>query len=124
DYDSDDMKVTRNGERLARIGKTLTADEANAESIGFLAFRGEGAALFREAVRAAMRSPEGVQHWYLKVIDQLAVTGKVGTVEVKGLDWAEVDFLTDIEVAQKLTESWKEHGLTAERSMTIGCSAV
>lgn len=124
DYDSDDMKVMRNGERLARIGKTLTADEANAESIGFLAFRGEGAALFREAVRAAMRSPEGVQHWYLKVIDQLAVTGKVGTVEIKGLDWAEVDFLTDIEVARKLTESWKEHGLTAERSMTIGCLAV
>ena len=124
DYDSDDMKVMREGERLTRIGKTLTAGEANAESIGFLAFRGEGAVLFREAVRAAMRSPEGVQHWYLRVIDQLAVTGKVGTVAVKGLDWAEVDYLTDIEVARKLTESWKERGLMTERSMTIGRVAV
>jgi choline kinase len=109
-YDSDDMKVSREGERLVRIGKTLTAAESNAESIGFLAFRGEGAALFRNAVRAAMRTPEGVQHWYLKVIDSLAPTGKVGTVSIQGLgpdpQWAEVDFLTDIEIARALTDQW------------------
>lgn len=105
-YDSDDMKVQREGERLVRIGKTLTADQSNAESIGFLAFRGEGAELFREAVRAAMRTPEGVQHWYLKVIDSLAPGGKVGTVSIEGLDWAEVDFLNDIEIATRLTDQW------------------
>ena len=108
-YDNDDMKVSReagaNG-RLNRIGKTLTAAESNAESIGFLAFRGEGAALFRNAVRAAMRTPEGVQHWYLKVIDSLAPTGKVGTVSIEGLGWAEVDFLNDIEIATRLTDTW------------------
>lgn len=106
-YDSDDMKVEReaNG-RLLHIGKTLTAQQSNAESIGFLAFRGEGADLFREAVRQAMRTPEGVQHWYLKVIDSLAPTGKVGTVSIQGLDWAEVDFLNDIEVATQLTDHW------------------
>lgn len=117
DYDSDDMKVARQGDRLLRIGKTLTAAETNAESIGFLAFRGEGAALFREAVRAAMRTPEGVQHWYLKVIDQLAATGAVGTVSIAGLEWAEVDFLTDIEIASALTERWKSDGLTSGPSM-------
>ena len=105
-YDSDDMKVAREGERLIRIGKTLSAEETNAESIGFLAFRREGAALFREAVRAAMRTPEGVQHWYLKVIDSLAPTGKVGTVAIEGLGWAEVDFLNDIEIATDLTDQW------------------
>ena len=105
-YDSDDMKVTREDGRLLRIGKTLTAAESNAESIGFLAFRGEGAALFRNAVRAAMRTPEGVQHWYLKVIDSLAPTGKVGTVSIEGLGWAEVDFLNDIEIASALVEQW------------------
>ena len=71
-----------------------------------LALDGEGAALFREAVRAAMRTPEGVQHWYLKVIDSLAPTGKVGTVSIEGLGWGEVDFLTDIEAATKLTNGW------------------
>lgn len=106
-YDSDDMKVTRDGDqRLHRIGKTLTAAESNAESIGFLAFRGEGAGLFRNAVRAAMRTPEGVQHWYLKVIDSLASTGKVGTVSIEGLGWAEVDFLNDIEIASALVDQW------------------
>jgi len=112
-YDSDDMKVQResgDAGRLVRIGKTLTADESNAESIGFLAFRGEGAGLFRDAVRAAMRTPEGVQHWYLKVIDSLAETGKVGTVSIADLGpdahWAEVDFLNDIEIAIRLTDEW------------------
>ena len=106
-YDSDDMKVNRSADgRLNRIGKTLTATESNAESIGFLAFRGEGAALFRNAVRAAMRTPEGVQHWYLKVIDSLAPTGKVGTLSIEGMGWGEVDFLNDIEVATKLTDKW------------------
>lgn len=106
-YDSDDMKVERADDgRLARIGKTLTAAQSNAESIGFLAFRGQGADLFREAVRRAMRTPEGVQHWYLKVIDTLAETGQVGTVSIEGLDWAEVDFLNDIEAATALTDRW------------------
>lgn len=115
-YDSDDMKVARdpahpNG-RLARIGKTLSAEETNAESIGFLAFRGEGAALFREAVRQWMRTPEGVQHWYLRVIDSLAPTGKVGTVSIEGLEWAEVDFLNDIEIATRLTDRWTAQATT------------
>jgi choline kinase len=107
-YDSDDMKVNRDPGtgRLNRIGKTLSAAESNAESIGFLAFRGEGSALFREAVRAAMRTPEGVQHWYLKVIDSLASTGKVGTLSIEGLGWGEVDFLNDIEAATRLTDTW------------------
>lgn len=110
-YDSDDMKVERGeGGRLVHIGKTLTPEQTNAESIGFLAFRGEGAGLFRDAVRAAMRTPEGVQHWYLKVIDSLAATGKVGTLSIADLGagphWAEVDFLNDIEVATLLTDSW------------------
>lgn len=105
-YDSDDMKVTRMGERVAAIGKTLTAEQANAESIGFLAFRGEGVALFRDTVEAFMRTPAGVENWYLKIIDSIAPTGKVGSVSITGLEWAEVDFLSDIQTASKLTERW------------------
>lgn len=105
-YDSDDMKVSRDGDQLNAIGKTLTADQSNAESIGFLAFRGEGVALFRDTVESFMRTPAGVENWYLKIIDAIAPTGKVGTVSIKGLDWAEVDFLSDIEVATKLAQKW------------------
>ena len=53
-----------------------------------------------------MRTPEGVQHWYLKVIDSIAPTGKVGTVSIEGQEWAEVDFLNDIEIATSLTDRW------------------
>ena len=105
-YDSDDMKVSRIGDRLVAIDKTLTPDQSNAESIGFLAFRGEGVALFREAVRAHMRTPAGVENWYLKIVDGLAPGGKTGTLSIEGLDWAEVDYLTDIEIAMGITERW------------------
>lgn len=105
-YDSDDMKVTRQGGRLLAIGKTLTAEQANAESIGFLAFRGEGVALFRDTVEAFMRTPAGVENWYLKIIDAIAPTGKVGTVSIEGMNWAEVDFLNDVEAASALTRQW------------------
>ena len=54
-----------------------------------------------------MRTAEGVQHWYLKIIDALAPSGRVGTVSIEGLDWAEVDFLTDIEDATALTDRWQ-----------------
>jgi choline kinase len=110
EYDSDDMKVELDGERLVRIGKTLDPGQSHAESIGCLAFRGEGVELFREAVRQEMRTPEGVNHWFLKVIDTLAATGKVGTVSIDGEDWAEVDFLTDIEEAALLTDRWAATG--------------
>ena len=53
-----------------------------------------------------MRTREGVEHWYLKVIDMIADTGKVGTVSIEGMEWAEVDFLNDIEIATALTDTW------------------
>ena len=53
-----------------------------------------------------MRTPEGVNHWNLKVIDTLADTGKVGTVSIAGEEWAEVDFLNDVENANALTGRW------------------
>lgn len=105
-YDSDDMKVSRAGERLTAIGKTLSPRESHAESIGLLAFRHDGGDVFREAVRAIMRTPAGVENWYLKVVDALSGTGRVGTVSIEGFDWAEVDFLNDIEIASALTQRW------------------
>ena len=48
----------------------------------------------------------GVQHLYLKVIDSLAPTGKVGTLSIEGLGWGETDFLNDIGAATSLTDGW------------------
>ena len=71
-YDSDDMKVTLDGSRLVAIGKTLPAERADAESIGFLRFMGEGPALFRAKLEQMMRTQDGVSSWFLKAIDAIA----------------------------------------------------
>ena len=110
-YDADDMKVWREGDRLVRIGKLLGPDECNAESIGLLAFRGEGPGLFVDAVERIMHTPEGTQSWYLRVIDGIADTGVVGTVSIQGERWQEVDYLTDMEAARALTADWAAAGL-------------
>ena len=109
-YDEDDMKVHREGEKLMSIGKRLGADVANAESIGMLAFRGEGPATFRAQVEKMMRTPEGVERWYLRAIDMLAMEQEIGTVSIHGLEWAEVDFPQDVEIAKALTAKWVDEG--------------
>ena len=106
DYDSDDMKVERHGDCLVAIGKTLTPEQTDAESIGMLAFQGEGPQMFSDQIDAMMRTSAGTKNWYLKAIDALAPTGKVGTVSIKGLEWQEVDFPPDLEAATAMTERW------------------
>jgi choline kinase len=102
-YDADDMKVVEEGGRLRAIGKRLTDGEGvNAESIGLLAFRGGGAERFRVAIEEAMRSPEGTQIWYLRVIHHLAQSSDVWTLDISGEEWGEVDFPEDVARAEEL----------------------
>jgi choline kinase len=106
DYDADDMKVLREGTRLLRIGKALEPGEYNAESIGVLAFRGDGGRLFIDEVERMMRTSEGTRRWYLRAIDALAADHEVRTVSIKGEEWQEVDFPEDVEQARTLTARW------------------
>lgn len=106
EYDSDDMKVLRDGTRLMRIGKALEPGQYNAESIGLLAFRGEGPRLFTDQVERMMRTSEGTRRWYLRAIDALAPKVEVQTVSIKGEEWQEVDFPEDVEKAKALTARW------------------
>ena len=105
-YDEDDMKViTAEDGRLRAIGKRI-ATGVNAESIGLLAFRGDGAARFRSAIERAMRTTEGTTIWYLRVIHHLAQNGEVWTYNIAGEQWGEVDFPEDLAGAEALcTES-------------------
>lgn len=106
DYDADDMKVLRERDRLLRIGKALEPGNYNAESIGFLAFRGEGPRLFTDQVERMMHTSEGTRRWYLRAIDALAARADVRTVSIKGEAWQEVDFPEDVEKAKALTARW------------------
>lgn len=109
-YDADDMKVETDGAAaLKRIGKQLTV--CDAESIGFLAFRGAGPRLFADAVQRVMETPEGTRCWYLSVIDGLAQDGAdVGVVSIEGQEWQEVDYPADLDAAQALTTRWAARG--------------
>jgi choline kinase len=104
-YDDDDMKVVEEDGRLKAIGKRI-ADGVNAESIGLLAFRSGGAEQFREAIEAAMRTPEGTTIWYLRVINHIAQSGDVWTLDIAGEEWGEVDFPADVDAARELTLRW------------------
>ena len=104
-YDDDDMKVVEDGGRLKAIGKRISQG-VNAESIGLLAFRAGGAEQFREAIEAAMRTPEGTTIWYLRVINRIAQSGDVWTLDISGEEWGEVDFPPDVEAARELTARW------------------
>jgi choline kinase len=53
-----------------------------------------------------MRTSAGVENWYLKAIDALAPEGIVGTVSIEGLDWAEVDYPKDLEIAEAVASGW------------------
>jgi choline kinase len=112
EYDLDDMKVRRDGERLLDIGKRLTAAESNAESIGFLRFNADGAARFRREVERMMHTPEGTLSWYLRAIHHIAAdpAGDVRITSIEGLEWGEVDFPEDVPVGERLTASWLAKG--------------
>jgi choline kinase len=104
-YDDDDMKVVEKGGRLKAIGKRIS-EGVNAESIGLLAFRGGGAEHFRAAIEAAMRTPEGTTIWYLRVINHMAQSMEVSTLDIHGEEWGEVDFPPDVDNARELTARW------------------
>ena len=95
-YDEDDMKVQLDGDRLQAVGKSLPLARADGESIGMLLLRGEGPALFAQALDDAMRDPMGLRQFYLWVIDSLARAGLVSACSIAGLRWAELDFPKDL----------------------------
>jgi choline kinase len=105
-YDDDDMKVVVDDDgRLRAIGKRLSAG-VNGESIGLLAFRGDGSERFREAIDRDIRTPEGTTIWYLRVIHHLAEQSEVWTLDIEGEEWGEVDFPPDVERARELVAGW------------------
>ncbi len=114
-YDDDDMKVVADNDgRLRAIGKRIESG-VNAESIGLLAFRGMGAARFREAIERAMRTSEGTTIWYLRVIHHLAQANDVWTLDIAGEEWGEVDFPEDVAGAEALAAGWDSLAEAGER---------
>jgi len=120
-YDEDDMKVRLDGARLLEIGKTIPMEAVNGESIGMLMFRGEGPKLFVDALDSAKHNPQPHHRWYLSVVDDLAKTGTVGTREIQGLEWCEVDYPLDLKWARQMVSGWvqNEAGAPAQDTSAV-----
>ncbi|MEP6342989.1 MAG: phosphocholine cytidylyltransferase family protein [Maricaulaceae bacterium] len=102
-YDGDDMKVTLEGRQLTAIGKTLSADATNGESIGMLRFMGDGPKIFTDELERLMRTKDGTKSWYLSAIHGLAKSGvEINTTLIKGFQWAELDTPEDYEVCREI----------------------
>lgn len=108
EYDDDDMKVIADQSRLLAIGKKLPLDQVTEESIGMIHFNPAGAAMFKDKIETLMYSQEALQQWYLTVIDDLAQQINVGVCSIHGKDWAELDFVQDLEQAQALVTKWQQ----------------
>ena len=105
-YDDDDMKVITENSQLLSVGKKLPLAHVNGESIGAMKFNSDGASLFKNTIEQLMFTQESLQKWYLTTIDLLAKEKHVGVCSIHGLDWAEVDFVQDLEIAKTLTAKW------------------
>jgi choline kinase len=115
DYDADDMKVETDGDRLRAIGKTLEAQRVNGESIGFLRFEADGAALFVEELERTMRTPQGPALWYLSAINRLASAGAdIRVASIEGLEWGELDYPADLVQVRSLAAGWIERERAAK----------
>jgi choline kinase len=124
DYDDDDMKVTLDDDNCLRaIGKKLSLDDVDGESIGMLLYRDSGVAAWRDAMARAIRKPESLNHWYLSVVNELAKTMVVNTAAITGLWWQEVDEPEDLKKARAgfrdLGEDAKEPVLVHARPGTL-----
>ena len=118
-YDSDDMKIRRDGDRLVAIGKTLELP-VDGESIGMIRFQGEGGARFVEAMRSALKEEATLKRWYLSIIDELAQEGGVGLVSIEGHSWSEIDFLRDLPIAEAKVASF----MAAPKAAVVTSSAM
>lgn len=101
EYDHDDMKTALDGNgRLQAVGKALATPEIHGESVGLMAFRGNGVEAFRVALDAAIRDPANLRKWYHDVISMMAGSLSVETELIEGLWWTEIDTPKDLEKAR------------------------
>jgi choline kinase len=95
---------------LQAVSKTISSELIDGESIGFMLFRGSGAAAFREALDTAIREPGALKAWYLSVIDGLVDSLRIETTAISNLWWAEIDSPEDLrEVRAALEERESKH---------------
>ena len=93
------------------MGKTLDARIVDGESIGFMLFREDGGADFREILDRVIRQPDAIERWYLSAVNELAQKLRVAALPITGLWWGELDSPADLaELRGALNDDVKQPG--------------
>lgn len=96
-FDDDDAKVQLTGQRVERIGKDLSPDQSDAESIGIMRFDRPAASALRRVLEQAAACQLARQGLFLSAIQMLIDTGlPVSSCDVGDLPWADVDTPDDL----------------------------
>lgn len=111
DFNEDDMKALVVDRSLVDVGKELT--KYNAESVGFMKFSAETLRSLKRHIEQCLQEPDGLNHYYLRAIRDLAGTQRLEAVEIESYQWREVDFHPD-RIEMSRWWSAKTQGLSVE----------
>lgn len=98
EYDEDDMKAILREGSIERVSKKIHADEAHAESVGFVRVTGEASRKsFYDMLMSMVKDLNRRDDFWLEVFNCLVKAGTaVLPIEIDEHDWGELDFHPDI----------------------------
>ena len=82
------------------IRKDLLPQEAEGENLGVVLFRRAALEVLKNVVRTMVARGE-VNRWIPVAFREMLPLHPVHAVDIKGLPWIEIDFIQDLEQAQK-----------------------
>ena len=111
-YDSDDMKVLLENNKVMQVSKLINNNDADAESVGLAMIRGKKyRKVFIETLESLVRNKEYLNKFWLEVFNKLS-EGCVHIIpfEIDGRkEWREIDFHFDLsDVRMMVKEKLKD----------------
>ena len=97
-YDQDDMKVIIDGKLIKDVGKEISVERADGESIGMILFNDHGLKSFKNYLLQMLRDEQNLHVFYLSALRRMMHDGfPIAFSECAPGDWAEVDFHPDLQ---------------------------
>ena len=90
------MLVRIADERVIAVGKDLSPLLAHHRSLGFVAWRGEGAERYGRGLRSVVGEVDGTHAFHHAIVDRIAREEGVHAVSFEGGQWTEIDRPEDI----------------------------
>ncbi len=104
DLGDEQMKVRYEGEQVAEISKEIPQAQAAGEYIGIARFQAPTFSRIRQ-VAAEMIEVGQTDYWYESAIERVARERRIGSLDIAGLPWVEVDDPDDLRKAAVMAAS-------------------